>query len=78
MQFNECYSVVQDLGGLWCRCTCNARARWGSSGFEKLLASDVEIDTSIKFHEFNSMANVTGGGVHRARAHVQSGKAPLS
>ena len=23
------------------------------------------------------MANVTGGGVHRARAHVQSGKAPF-
>ena len=23
------------------------------------------------------MANVIGGGVHRARAHVQSGKAPF-
>ena len=23
------------------------------------------------------MANFTGGGVHRARAHVQSGKAPF-
>ena len=35
----------------------------------------MEIDTPIKFHECNSMANDTGGGVHRARAHVQSGKA---
>ena len=34
-------------------------------------------DTPIKFHECNSMANDTDGGVHRARAHVQPGKAPL-
>ena len=37
----------------------------------------MEIDTPIKFHECNSMANDTGGGVHRARAHVHSGKAPF-
>ena len=37
----------------------------------------MEIDTPINFHECNSMANDTSGGVHRERAHVQSGKAPF-
>ena len=39
----------------------------------------MEIDTPIKFHECNSMANDTGSGVNRARAHVhvQSGMAPF-
>ena len=69
---------MHDLGCRGALCTCNARARDESPDYEILGASDVEIDAPIKFHECNSMANDTGGGVHRARGHVQSGKAPLS
>ena len=37
----------------------------------------MKIGTPKKFEECNSIANDTGGGVHRARAHVQSGNAPF-
>ena len=37
----------------------------------------MKIVTMINFREHISIANVVGGGVHGARAHVQTGKAPL-
>ena len=54
-------------------CGACARARHVHAGVLcfRDIASDVEIDTPINFHEWNSMANDNGGGVHRARAHVQ-------
>ena len=69
--------MVHDLGF----CGADARAThvhaWGP-----LISRYFELATwkftPIKFHECNSTANDTGGGVHRARAHVLSGKAPFS